>query len=512
MKFIKTIIASLGLGLLVQLVPSAYGFALLGPFAPWMQASNGVYYPYDIGGPMDIGSGYRWNVPVITYGFDKSFLDYFGSNGVTAVESAIKTLNNLPPAAQLEPTNYPIITEQWNYAAQVQGINDLKSQTLSLLLEQLGLTHPSSSIYVMKQWTPNFYDPYSYPDYSPQDYWSSWAIPDYIVMRNFDPESLIASTYINNTLYYANIWTSINRHFVLTYPADPFSTGAYSAVAEGGYITYILGAGGFYTGLTYDDVGGLRYQLSAANVNYEKLLPDVYNSTLHKRGVNGAWRPGVEKITFARQKNGGWPDGFRPFGYRYADAYFTNNVLKQQEVARYTFKPDILFCAADNAESSTDIDFPWVIRTGTTRWLNNAAANGNTNGEGPGVIQPPIKITFHKLGAIAVTDDSGYAGFNNQGWGTIADQTNCFLLSPFIANTNNNPLAIKFYFLTTGMVPITNELWSVKTPVGGQAALQISTDKINWNTLITVTNAGAVVEWWHEGTNIPPKFFRAIPQ
>ena len=120
MKFIKTIIASLGLGLLVQLVPSAYGFALLGPFAPWMQASNGVYYPYDIGGPMDIGSGYRWNVPVITYGFDKSFLDYFGSNGVTAVESAIKTLNNLPPAAQLEPTNYPIITEQWNYAAQVQ--------------------------------------------------------------------------------------------------------------------------------------------------------------------------------------------------------------------------------------------------------------------------------------------------------------------------------------------------------------------------------------------------------
>ena len=60
----------------------SHAFALLGPVAPWMQATNGVIQSGDIGGPMDIGSGYRWNVPVVTYGFDKSFLDYFGTNGV----------------------------------------------------------------------------------------------------------------------------------------------------------------------------------------------------------------------------------------------------------------------------------------------------------------------------------------------------------------------------------------------------------------------------------------------
>ena len=57
----------------------------------------------DIGGPMDIGDGYRWNVPVVTYGFDQSFLDYFGTNGVAAVEGAIQILNDLPPASSIVP-------------------------------------------------------------------------------------------------------------------------------------------------------------------------------------------------------------------------------------------------------------------------------------------------------------------------------------------------------------------------------------------------------------------------
>jgi len=209
MKLIKTIFAALGFSLLLQLAPSAYGFALLGPPAPWMQASNGVFYPDAIGGPMDIGSGYRWNVPIITYGFDKSFLNYFGSNGVAAVESAIQILNDLPPASQLEPTSYPQSSFQWNYIAETQGLNDLKSQTLASLLEQLGLTHPSSSVYVMKQWSPMF-SPFNNPSlytlynlsanvYLTQDYWPDWVIPEFIVMRNFDPQTGLASIW----------WTSV---------------------------------------------------------------------------------------------------------------------------------------------------------------------------------------------------------------------------------------------------------------------------------------------------------------
>lgn len=64
---------------------NASGFSLLGPYTDWMSRANGYQQPGDVGGPMDITEGYRWNVPVVTYGFDRSFLDYFGSNGVAAV-------------------------------------------------------------------------------------------------------------------------------------------------------------------------------------------------------------------------------------------------------------------------------------------------------------------------------------------------------------------------------------------------------------------------------------------
>lgn len=139
---------------------SARAFALLGPVQPWMQTSNGVIYHGDIGGPIGITNGYRWNVPVVTYGFDISFLNFFGSNGVAAVESAIQILNNLPPASQIVLTNYPFGTVQLNNAAQAQNLFDLKSFTLSLLMEQMGLADPVRNIYMLTNWNPScFNDP-----------------------------------------------------------------------------------------------------------------------------------------------------------------------------------------------------------------------------------------------------------------------------------------------------------------------------------------------------------------
>lgn len=118
---------------------NASAFALLGPYAPWMEETNGFRQPGDIGGPMDLGRGYRWNVPVLTYGFAPSFVSYFGTNGVAAVEGAIQILNNLPPASQMNLTNYPYDTSYINYTAQGVSAQDLKSETLGLLVEHLGL-------------------------------------------------------------------------------------------------------------------------------------------------------------------------------------------------------------------------------------------------------------------------------------------------------------------------------------------------------------------------------------
>src|SRR5947209_12131779 len=88
----------------------AKSFSLLGPYAGWMTPGLGYRQSGDIGGPMALGEEYRWNVPIVTYGFDKSFLDYFGSNGVAAAEQAVQLLNALPPASTIDLNNYPFAT------------------------------------------------------------------------------------------------------------------------------------------------------------------------------------------------------------------------------------------------------------------------------------------------------------------------------------------------------------------------------------------------------------------
>ena len=129
-----------------------FAFSLLGPYADWMDVPKGYRTPGDIGGPMNIGEGYRWNLPVVTYGFDRSFLDYFGSNGVAAVEGAIEILNALPPASSIELTNYPLEVWRINYRAQADHLLDLKTATLQLLLEQMGLTDPRRYIFTIRDY------------------------------------------------------------------------------------------------------------------------------------------------------------------------------------------------------------------------------------------------------------------------------------------------------------------------------------------------------------------------
>ncbi len=121
-----------GLILAACSVPEARAFSLLGPYEAWMVPQTGFAQPGDIGGPMNLGQEYRWNVPVLAYAFDQSFLDYFGSNGVAAVESAIGILNSLPPVSESSPTNFPLQATSINFQAQAEGLFDLKSQALAL--------------------------------------------------------------------------------------------------------------------------------------------------------------------------------------------------------------------------------------------------------------------------------------------------------------------------------------------------------------------------------------------
>ena len=77
-------------GLLAAGVRSAIGFSLLGPInEPYQVQDLGFDLPGDIGAPKNLSEEYRRNVPVLYYSFDQNFLEYFGSNGVWAVEQAL---------------------------------------------------------------------------------------------------------------------------------------------------------------------------------------------------------------------------------------------------------------------------------------------------------------------------------------------------------------------------------------------------------------------------------------
>src|SRR5215831_12723 len=101
------------LALLTHCGQVAWGFALLGPQSPnepWQVTQIGYFLGGDIGGPRNLGEEYRRNTPVMYYTYDANFLDYFGSNGVVAVDSAIAILNGVTNVSKLTPnlTEYPL--------------------------------------------------------------------------------------------------------------------------------------------------------------------------------------------------------------------------------------------------------------------------------------------------------------------------------------------------------------------------------------------------------------------
>lgn len=492
-------------------------FALLGPYEPWMQTTNGLQQPEsvfpqygqiqpaDIGGPMDRTNEYRWNVPVITYGFDQSFLDYFGTNGVTAVKSAIQVLNDLPSASSIVLTNFPLLAQHFNFQAQALEIYDLKSQTLSLLLEQLGLAQPSRYIYVLKQWDSSLLPPFPDEFSSPLS-WPDGTIPEFIVQRNFDPETLEPSLYIDETLFFAHLNLLKNgNHLMVTFPGDPLVQN-YPAVAD-----FNISAGEFYNGLTRDDVGGLCYLLSTNNVNFETLLPGVSgvgaNSNLF---VNGAWRPGVDKITFVPQPVDLSSGSFLAYTNQFTDSYITNGILVQQQVARLLTKPDILFSVADfgNVASS-----PMARRTGTTNWVNNASLNGNPIGAGPGMIQPGITITFNKAGRTLQHDaslpDESVSDFGNSPWGSFDGSLNTPVIYP-VAKSGTNHFTVRMWLIVGKSFQ--NFEWSPASLAGTPFAFQTSTNLINWTTSFVAINDGSVCTYFNNNPASPSRYYRLIQQ
>jgi hypothetical protein len=247
---------------------NAAAFSLLGPPPASGTAPDGFQQPViayhlggDIGGPKNLGEEYRWNTPNLFYAFDASFLDYFGSNGVFAIEQAIAIFNNLTnfSAMSADLSEFPLEVTRQNYRASALNLMDLKSVALSFILEELGLTDPVRYTWCLRDRRPlpNLTCPFMHYD---------------VIMRNFDPVTLAPSRYVNGTLYSYFIVERCTGPNPLAdaieFLVDPLLPSP-TAVAELG-----LDRGDYYIGLTRDDVGGLRYMLRTNNMNWEGVSSD----------------------------------------------------------------------------------------------------------------------------------------------------------------------------------------------------------------------------------------------
>ena len=293
-------------------LPCVWGFSPAGPIGnkgdSWQTITIGYGYNDSVA-PKNILEEYRPVVPVEYYASDASYISYFGSAGLTNIDAAFGILNGVmcgltnTPVFLFSPTNgvtmaangypggtaltltssngldsyspslseFPPISEQWNYTAQSLGLFDIKSYVLHEVVGELGLADPSRYVWTLHDRLPN---PLGLKNPKcPGD------VEYYVVQRNFDvTQDNFYSSYINGALYYFQIIENCGNHpppytaITEPYPADPFSY-AYTAVATGGLLGGGLGTGGFYTGVTEDDAMGLKYLLSTNNINWEATAP-----------------------------------------------------------------------------------------------------------------------------------------------------------------------------------------------------------------------------------------------
>jgi hypothetical protein len=292
MNLLRTLKKFGWLALLILAAPTAWGFSLLGPEAgagaeTWQSATIGYNFAYsiflngypggpvqlgDIGGPHNLGEGYRRNTPTMYYACDANFIGFFGVDGLNAVDQAFAIMNNaftnengvyLPNGVDSYSsglTGFPLETVHINPTAQALYLTDLKSVTLHAIVEQMGLDQPERFTWTLADRAHVT----GFPG-------CPLGMEYLVVQRNFDiinsPLNQVQySPYVNGTLYSYEILEGCNgtpAAVTLPFSVDPYAD-TYTAVAADNFLG--LNIGSFYTGLTRDDVAGLRY-LMTTNVS-----------------------------------------------------------------------------------------------------------------------------------------------------------------------------------------------------------------------------------------------------
>jgi hypothetical protein len=460
--------------LCVFIARQSSGFSLLGPFAPWMTPDVGFIHDeaWDVGGPRNLGDEFRWNVPVLTYGFDDNFKNFFGQPGIDAVEKAVAMLNGIPPASQIDLSTARLVGKRIHPTAQAMEVLDLKSFALVFLLEQMGLANPAR--FVWNTTTTNI----------PVKLTEETGPHDFIIQRNFDPENRTPSSLVNGVrlTYFVNEFgppqfLPQGNRIAVEIAIDQANGSADSAVASALPDMLVLGfrAGEYFTILTRDDLGAIKYLLNTNNINTEPVLDSIRALDGSANFVHVAARPGVDKITFERMDL-----GTHNITNIFVDTFFENGERKTQTLQRIIRAPDILFTAGNHGRQFGGS--PKVRRT-----LPNYS---HQNATGAGIFQPETVISFHKFGDIY---REPYYEDPTEGW--IIEPRWSSFDSRTVTPSPTFPVGPAYQ---GGRTLSTRQIqdqsgpgveWKLRLIAGVQYAIETSPDLTNWSNVTNITAA-----------------------
>lgn len=405
MRSKKQLILGLMAGL--GLAQGAMAFSVWGPLEAWQTPAldYGTRYYYgevENGGTKILGAGSRVAVPVITYGFDYTFTEFFGEEGVKAVDQAMAILNGLPNASAASAGLNEFVeqgNQQINYTAQALQLIDLKSVTLQIMLEHLGLLG-ETHIYDLNSRVliPNTTCEFFY----------------YVVNRNYDPVTYDPSTFVNGVQYGYNIvdfCPAVDEGDAVEYPKDTTEpANAFTAVAT----PQGLESGGYYLNLTRDDFGGLRWlyrrnHLVNQGIDPNSFLTSFGSSAWNAFGTGAAGGTnlistntlvgGVEKVRFVKVAYDSFEGTlFNPVSYNYSLPVLVNGKVVNARFTRVITQPDIIFTTADLVDRTLAPPGDELYGRSTTFQASPLTSLGG--GPLPNVILPQQLVTFNNANPI----------------------------------------------------------------------------------------------------------------
>src|SRR5579862_2307147 len=160
-RFVKQFVWLAALAVLVLGRESALAFAPEGPIGngpdAWQTLEVGYNVPgLDLSAVKAAGQEFRRNTPIMYYAADYNFFQYFGLDGLKALDNAFFFYNGLTNLSLYSSNlvEFPTEAQRINQRAEAFDLTDLKSAVMGLMTEQLGLWQPVRAVWVLRARIP----------------------------------------------------------------------------------------------------------------------------------------------------------------------------------------------------------------------------------------------------------------------------------------------------------------------------------------------------------------------